>query len=42
MPQSSAKDEFYSAVNDVTLNSNRETQRVSKNREKRVDDRVRA
>ncbi len=39
-PQSGAKEQFYSMINYITLNSNCESQRVSKNLNKIVDNRV--
>ncbi len=39
-PQSGAKEQFYCTVYNVTLNSNREAQRVSKNLKKMEIDSV--
>jgi hypothetical protein len=41
-PQSGAKEFFYCTVYDITLNSNCEAQRGSKNLKKNVEDRVRS
>jgi hypothetical protein len=41
-PQSGAKDQFYFTVYNITLNSNCEAQRVSKNLKQNVEDRVRS
>ncbi len=41
-PKSSAKDQFYFSVYYLTLNSNCEVQRASKNLKKIVEDRVRS
>ncbi len=40
--QSGAKDQFYCTVNNITLNSNCEAQRVSKNLDKNLEDRVKS